>query len=163
MYLVRVVYGVGFCGLSGVLLRGAVSGARSIIKERLLMSTSVSKAVFGAVMAVGLLTSAAQAGDATAGKKVFNKCKACHTVEEGDKHRVGPNLHGLIGKTAGTAEGFKYSPAMVESGIVWDEAILEKYLTAPKDVVPKTKMAFPGIKKPEDLENLIAYLKEATA
>lgn len=127
------------------------------------MSISVTKAVFGAVMAVGLLTSAAQAGDATAGKKVYNKCKACHTVEEGGKHRVGPNLHGVIGRTAGTAEGFKFSPAMKDSGIVWDEAILEKYLTKPKDVVPKTKMAFPGIKKPADLENLMSYLKEATA
>ncbi len=127
------------------------------------MSTSVTKAVFGAVMAVGLLTSAAQAGDASAGKKVYNKCKACHTTEEGGKHRVGPNLHGVIGRAAGTAEGFKFSPAMKASGITWDEAKLGEFLTKPKNVVPKTKMAFPGIKKPADLENLLAYLKEVTA
>jgi cytochrome c len=114
-------------------------------------------------MAVGLLTSAAQAGDAAAGKKVYNKCRACHTLEEGGKNRVGPNLHGIMGRTAGTAEGFKFSSSMKESGIVWDEANLGAFLTKPRAVVPKTKMAFPGIRKPVDLENLIAYVIEQTS
>lgn len=127
------------------------------------MISTVTKSVMGAVMAVGLLTSAAQAGDATAGKKVFNKCKACHTLEEGGKNRVGPNLYGIIGRTAGVTEGFKYSAAMKESGIVWDEATLGAFLTKPKDVVPKTKMAFPGIRKPEQLEDLMAYIVEETS
>lgn len=127
------------------------------------MISTVTKTALGAIMAVGLLTSAAQAGDTAAGKKVFNKCKACHTIDEGGKKRVGPNLHGIIGKAAGTSEGFKYSKAMTESGIVWDEAKLGEFLTKPKDVVPKTKMAFPGIKKPEQLENLIAYIVEASS
>lgn len=127
------------------------------------MISTLTKAALGAVMAVGLMTSAAQAGDVAAGKKVFNKCKACHTIDEGGKKRVGPNLHGIIGKAAGTSEGFKYSAAMKESGIVWDEAKLGEFLTKPKAVVPKTKMAFPGIKKPEQLENLIAYIVEESA
>lgn len=127
------------------------------------MISTLTKGVLGAVMVAGLMTSAAQAGDAAAGKKVFNKCKACHTLEEGGKKRVGPNLYGIIGKTAGTSEGFKYSKAMTESGIVWDEAQLGAFLTKPKDVVPKTKMAFPGIKKPEQLENLLAYIVEQTS
>lgn len=127
------------------------------------MISTVTKTALGAIMAVGLLTSAAQAGDAAAGKKVFNKCKACHTLEEGGKKRVGPNLYGIIGRAAGTSEGFKYSKAMKESGIVWDEAKLGEFLTKPKAVVPKTKMAFPGIKKPEQLENLLVYIVEQTS
>lgn len=127
------------------------------------MISILTKTALGAVMAIGLMTSAAQAGDAAAGKKVFNKCRACHTLEEGGKNRVGPNLHGIMGRAAGSVEGFKFSPAMKASGIVWDEANLGEFLTKPKALVPKTKMAFPGIRKPEQLENLIAYLIEQTS
>lgn len=127
------------------------------------MISTLTKTALGAVMAVGLMTSAALADDKAAGKKVFNKCKACHTIDEGGKKRVGPNLYGIIGRAAGTSEGFKYSKAMIESGIVWDEAQLGAFLTKPKAVVPKTKMAFPGIKKPEQLEDLIAYIVEETS
>jgi cytochrome c len=126
------------------------------------MISRVTKTTIGAIMAVGVLTSAAQGADATLGKKVFNKCKACHTLEEGGKNRVGPNLYGIVGRDAGAAEGFKYSAAMKESGIVWTEEKLSEFLTKPRAVLPKTKMAFPGIKKPEDLENLIAFIKQET-
>ena len=100
-------------------------------------------------------------GDAAKGEKVFRKCKSCHTLEAG-KNRIGPHLHGLFGRTAGTVEGFKYSDAMVESGIVWDEETIDVYITKPKDLVPKTKMNFVGLKKEEDRQDLIAYLLEAT-
>lgn len=100
-------------------------------------------------------------GDAAAGEKVFRKCKACHTLEAG-KNKVGPSLHGLFGRKAGSVEGFKYSDAMKESGITWDAETLNQYLTKPKDMVPGTRMAFPGLKKEEDRANLIAYLQEAT-
>lgn len=102
-------------------------------------------------------------GDADAGKKVFNKCKACHTVEAG-KNRVGPSLHNIVGSTPAQVEGFSYSKAMEEfaNGHTWDEETLSEYLKSPKDVVPGTKMAFVGLKKEEERENVIAYLKEAS-
>ena len=102
------------------------------------------------------------AGDPAKGEAVFKKCKACHTVEPGKK-KIGPSLHGIIGKTAGTVEGFKYSKAMIAygtAGTVWDDDTLSAYLEAPRKVVKGTKMAFPGLKKPEDRADVIAYLQQ---
>jgi cytochrome c len=101
-------------------------------------------------------------GDAAAGEKIFIKCKTCHTLEAG-KNKVGPSLAGLIGRKAGTAPDFNYSDAMKNSGITWDEAALNEYITDPKAKVPGNKMVFPGVKKDEDRANLIAYLKQAAA
>ncbi|WP_442578819.1 c-type cytochrome [Mesorhizobium sp. ASY16-5R] len=111
---------------------------------------------------VALATAQSSAQDAAAGEKVFAKCKACH-VADTDQNKVGPTLKGLIGRTAGTHEGFKYSPAMIaagQAGLVWDEAHLADYLTNPREKVKGTKMAFPGLKNPDDIANVIAYLKQ---
>ncbi len=104
-------------------------------------------------------------GDPAAGKKVFNKCKACHFVDK-EKNKVGPYLKGVIGRKAGSVEGFKYSKAMKakgEEGLVWTEETIAEYLKAPKKYVPKNKMAFAGLKKDEDIANVIAYIKEMSA
>ncbi len=118
-----------------------------------------------ATLAAGFMLLASQSalaeGDAAKGEKIFKKCKACHSLEAGKK-KVGPSLAGLFGRTAGMVDGFKYSKAMKGSGIVWDEATLEEFLTKPKAFVPKTKMAFPGLRKEQDRADLIAYLMEAT-
>ena len=100
------------------------------------------------------------AGDADAGKKVFNKCRACHKVEAGAGNGVGPNLHGVVGREAGHVEGFKYSSAMQDSGVVWNEDALSQYLEDPRKFMPGNKMAFPGLRSAEDRDNVIAYLKQ---
>ena len=100
-------------------------------------------------------------GDAAAGEKVYKKCKACHSLEEG-KNKVGPSLYGVYGSAAGAVEGYKYSSALKDSGLTWDDATLDKYLEKPKDLIPKTKMAFPGLKKEADRQNVIAYIREAS-
>jgi cytochrome c len=100
----------------------------------------------------------AQAGDIDAGAKVFKKCKACHYMDQ-KKNKTGPHLVNIIGRTAGTLEGYKYSKAMKASGIVWTEETLAGYLRAPKKYVKGTKMAFAGLRKDADIANIIAYLK----
>ena len=108
---------------------------------------------------VALASSAALAdGDPEQGAKVFNKCKACHVANE-EKNRVGPHLVGIVGRPAASVQDYKYSAAMAESGIVWDEEMLDQYLANPKDVVPGGKMAFIGLRDEEDREDVIAYLK----
>ena len=88
-------------------------------------------------------------GDAAAGEKVFNSvCKACHDVA--GKNKIGPHLDGVVGRPAGSVEGFKYSDAMKSAGITWDDAELSKYLANPKEAIPKNRMAFAGLKKEDD-------------
>ena len=99
------------------------------------------------------------AGDIKAGEKVFKKCKACHYADR-EKHKTGPHLVNIMGREAGSLEDYKkYSKAMKASGIVWDDTTLADYLRAPKKYVKGTKMAFVGLKKDADIENVIAYLK----
>ncbi len=98
-------------------------------------------------------------GDAAKGAKVFKKCKACHTVNDGGKNLVGPNLFGIVGMKAAQVKGYKYSKAMKASGLTWDEATLDTYLKKPKALVKKTKMTFIGLKKDKQRANVIAYLK----
>lgn len=123
----------------------------------------MKKEKFAAVLlavAMAFASSSAMAvGDAGKGKKVFNKCKACHTANKGGKKKVGPNLFGVVGRKAGTSKGFRYSKAMKKSGITWDEANLDKFLKKPRKFVKKTKMGFGGLKKESQRADIISYLK----
>jgi cytochrome c len=101
-------------------------------------------------------------GDAAEGEKAFNKCRACHVVDE-PQNRVGPHLVGLFGRQAGSVEGFRYSDAMKESGVTWDEETIAEYIADPRGYIKGNRMAFVGIKDEEEIADLIAYLKQATA
>ena len=114
---------------------------------------------FSAALAVMVTVGSAEAGDEKKGAKVFKKCKACHTIKEGGKNKAGPNLYGIVGRKAAQVKGYKYSKAMKASDVTWDEATLDKFLTKPKKMMKKTKMAFSGLKKEKQRADLIAYLK----
>ena len=107
-----------------------------------------------------LATPALAEGDAVAGKTVFKKCAACHSVEP--VNRVGPTLAGIVGRPIAAVADYNYSAAMqafADGGRVWNEAQIAEYLLSPKAVVPGTRMTFAGLKKIEDIANLIAYLR----
>ena len=97
------------------------------------------------------------AGDPVKGKSVFARCAACHAVEAG-KNRVGPSLAGVVGRKAASVPGYVYSPALKSSGLVWNQATLDRYLLNPRAMVPGTKMIFAGLPKPSDRADVITYI-----
>jgi cytochrome c len=110
--------------------------------------------------ATAAVTYASLTGDATKGEKVFLQCKTCHVLDAG-VNKVGPSLNGIIGRAAGQVAGFNYSEANKNSGLTWTEEQLFTYLENPQKTIPGTKMAFAGLKQPQDRADVIAYLKTA--
>ncbi|HXE88220.1 MAG TPA: cytochrome c family protein, partial [Hyphomicrobiaceae bacterium] len=115
--------------------------------------------VFGAAL-IAAMVAAASAADVDNGKSIWNKCRACHQIGENAKNMVGPELNGLFGRKAGSAPGFNYSEANKGSGITWDEATFREYIKNPKGKIPNTKMVFAGLSDDQDIDDLIAYLKQ---
>ena len=113
------------------------------------------------LLALTLVARAQGVGDAQRGVQVFAQCKICHSLEAG-KNMVGPSLHGLIGRKAGSVPGYAYSPAMKNANVTWNDDTLSKYLVDPKAFIPGDKMVFAGIKDPSKLGDLLAYLNQAT-
>ncbi|WP_394730699.1 c-type cytochrome [Altererythrobacter sp. GH1-8] len=101
-------------------------------------------------------------GDAAAGEKIFLQCKSCHVIEPG-QNRIGPSLAGIVGRAAGSVEGFSYTEANANSGITWTREKMFQYLEDPMRVIPGTKMAFAGLKDAQDRADVIAYLETAAA
>ncbi|HWW72965.1 MAG TPA: c-type cytochrome [Duganella sp.] len=114
-------------------------------------------------LSAGLLCLAALGGvhAEDLGKKSYEQCVACHSLKAGE-NGVGPTLHGLLGSTAGTVEGFRFSGPMKRSGIVWDEKNLAEFLRDPQSVVPNTRMPFSGMRDEAALKALVGYLAAAT-
>ncbi len=118
--------------------------------------------LMGAVAALLLMAGAGAAsadGDPAKGEALYARCQGCHSI---DRNRVGPMHRGLFGRLAGSVDGFNYSKAMKNSGIVWDEATLDRFLADPRGLVPGTRMTYAGIADPQERADLIAYLKAAT-
>lgn len=115
---------------------------------------------FALMLLIG--TASALADEASPGEAELKKCQICHALNQAGGNRVGPNLFGVFGRKAGTVAGFAYSVAMKNSGIVWDDETLAKFLRDPKDFLPGNRMSFPGVKDPAALQDLLARLKQAT-
>ncbi len=123
--------------------------------RRMMMTMAVAAVAFAPGVA------SAQAGDAAAGQRVFNQCRACHTPDQGGRNGVGPNLWGVVGRPAASIQGFRYSANMRElaaGGLTWNEERLRAYIANPKAVVPQGSMSYAGLRNEEQLNNLIAYL-----
>ncbi|WP_138379196.1 c-type cytochrome [Luteithermobacter gelatinilyticus] len=93
------------------------------------------------------------------GQKVFKKCQACHTVEEGGRNGTGPNLWNVVGRPKGAVAGFGYSDALLATGGNWTYEDLDRFLAKPRDFIPGTKMAFAGLKRDSDRADVILYLR----
>jgi cytochrome c len=123
-------------------------------------SRHVPAAVLGAVLLLLQAGTALAAGDPAKGMQIFKKCQVCHSIDAG-VNKIGPSLHAVVGRKAGTLPGYNYTDAMKNSGFTWDEATLDKYLINPRKVVPGTRMVFVGLPKEQDRLDVIAYLKQA--
>jgi cytochrome c len=116
--------------------------------------------VFVVLAASVSASSLALAQDVAAGKASFNKCLACHSIGEGAKNKVGPELNGIDGRKSGTADGYSYTDANKNSGITWNEAQFKEYIKNPKAKIPGTKMAFAGIAKETEINDLWAFVSQ---
>lgn len=124
------------------------------------MRTTGLMAVAAATLVMVSASMARADDEAAQGKKIFSRtCAACHTDQANGPKRLGPTLFGVVGRKAGSVEGFHYSEANKKSGITWTPDVLDKYLTDPRALVPGTLMAFAGLKKQDDRKDVIAYLE----
>ena len=135
-----------------------------LVKTAVYLALAVTPALSASTMAAAdpADTSISSGGDAVKGKRLYNRCRACHNLTATARTRIGPNLDNLFGRQAGTQSGYKYSKALQEVDFVWTETNLDNWLAQPRTFLPGNKMAFAGLRKEQDRKDLMAYLREAT-
>jgi cytochrome c len=150
--------------LCSVILAGIPVGAQRDGRLDRGRTTMIKRlAIAAALASVTTGVAVAQSPEATAGRSSFQAaCAVCHGVKPGER-RLGPSLAGIVGRPAGATPGFVYSPAMAKSGIKWDEASLNAFLTAPQKSVPGTRMIYAGMADAAKRKALIAYLRTLPA
>lgn len=121
----------------------------------------MSKFILTLALVVSSSTVAIAERNSASGEALFGQCSSCHTVEAG-KHRSGPSLYGIVGRDAGTVEGFRYSPAITNSGLVWDEETLAGFLMDPRGTIRGNRMGFRGVRSQQDADDIVAYLNSLT-
>lgn len=130
------------------------------VNRRTALAGLVSGPALAACLAISSPSRAADDAD-MAGERLFTQCKTCHEVGEGARHKIGPHLDGIIGRVAGSLDGFKYSTAMRQAGadgLVWDEKALDSYLEKPRDFIRGNRMSYRGMSDPDDRSVLIEWL-----
>lgn len=131
-------------------------------KKKLVAAMRAAIPLAFVLVTAGLVPAAAAQTGPDKGERLFLRCRTCHEVAEGRPNKVGPNLHGFFDKPAAQVPGFKYSQALRDSAVVWDDEAMHVWLTHPTDLVPGTTMAFIGLPDKADRDALIAYLRKAT-
>jgi cytochrome c len=121
------------------------------------------KMLVAAAMSIGVGAGTASAQDAASRANVFHQCQVCHSIGPGAQNKIGPELNGLDGRHSGTAANFNYSDANKNSGIVWNETTFKQYIANPRAMIPGTKMPFAGLKDPQQINDLWAYIKQFNA
>jgi cytochrome c len=148
--------GVALLGLAGFATAASTTPAPAAAAKPVAATTAPATS---AAVVVKDAKGVSYTGDAAAGEKTFKQCIVCHSVKAGE-NKVGPTLFGIVGRPAGTVEKYNYSTANKKSGLTWTEQVMFDYLENPRAKIPGTKMAFVGLKKPQDRANVIAYLKK---
>ena len=158
------LFGLAACGPSSTTAPGAPQPSSSAAAPEAPASPTPSGPTPEQIAAaLATLPAPYNTGDVDNGHAKFALCMACHTAVAGAPNMTGPNLHGLFGRTAGTAPGYSYSDAMKNAGWIWDAPHLDTWLSGPAKTLPGTKMTFAGLPNPKDRVDVIAYLKVATS
>jgi cytochrome c len=138
-------------------------GAGPVRHTRDIMNVKIILVAILAASISSQFSSQSLAQEPAAGEVVFKQCNICHQVGENAKNEVGPVLNGIIGRKAGTASGFEYSPGFKSADLVWDDASFREYIRDPRSMFPATKMVFAGLKDERKIADLLAYLKSFAA